>query len=158
MRKSNPLILASLTIAAFSFYGCSENKPTESTVVTTEAPEKTNFGGYETQALWGKHLVTIGGCNDCHTPMTPTGPDMAHALQGATLIFAPTIPIPWAPVAPSIAGIPSGYTEAQFAAFLQTGVKPDGSSPRPPMPAFRLNEDDAEAMAAYIATVPRETP
>ncbi len=107
----------------------------------------------------GEYLVNnIGGCNDCHTPMTPTGPDMAHALQGATLIFAPTIPIPWAPVAPSIAGIPSGYTEAQFAAFLQTGVKPDGSSPRPPMPAFRLNEDDAEAMAAYIATVPRETP
>jgi len=107
----------------------------------------------------GEYLVNnIGGCNDCHTPMTPAGPDMAHALQGATLIFAPTIPIPWAPVAPSIAGLPSGYTEAQFAAFLQTGVKPDGSSPLPPMPAFRLNEDDAEAMAAYIATVPRETP
>ncbi len=107
----------------------------------------------------GEYLVNnIGGCNDCHTPMTPTGPDMTQALQGATLIFAPTVPMPWGAVAPSIAGIPAGYTEEQFAAFLQTGVKPDGSSPRPPMPAFRLNEDDAQAMAAYIATVPRETP
>lgn len=107
----------------------------------------------------GEYLVnSIGGCNDCHTPMTPTGPDMTHALQGATLIFAPTIPMPWGAVAPSIAGIPAGYTEEQFAAFLQTGVKPDGSRPLPPMPAFRLNEDDAQAMAAYIATVPRETP
>lgn len=107
----------------------------------------------------GEYLVNnIGGCNDCHTPMTPTGPDMAHALQGATLMFAPTIEIPWAPVAPSIAGLPAGYSEEQFIAFMQTGVKPDGSHPRPPMPAFRLNEEDARAMAAYIATVPRETP
>jgi len=107
----------------------------------------------------GEYLVNnIGGCNDCHTPMTPTGPDMTHALQGATLMFAPTIEIPWAPVAPSIAGLPAGYSEEQFIAFMQTGVKPDGSHPRPPMPAFRLNEEDARAMAAYIASVPRETP
>lgn len=107
----------------------------------------------------GEYLVNnIGGCNDCHTPMTPEGPDLAHALQGSTLVFAPTIPMPWAPVAPSIAGIPAGYTEEQFIAFMQTGVKPDGSRPLPPMPPFRLNEEDARAMTAYIATVPRETP
>jgi cytochrome c553 len=104
----------------------------------------------------GDYLVNnIGGCNDCHTPMTPQGPDMAHALQGATLIFAPTIEIPWAPVAPSIAGLPAGYTEEQLAAFLQTGQRPDGSRPLPPMPAFRLNEADARAMSAYISTLPR---
>lgn len=104
----------------------------------------------------GEYLVNnIGGCNDCHTPMTPQGPDMTHALQGATLGFAPTVPIPWAPIAPPIAGIPENYTQEQFAAFLQTGVRPDGSHPLPPMPAFRLNEDDARAMTAYIATLPR---
>lgn len=105
----------------------------------------------------GEYLVNnIGGCNDCHTPMTPQGPDMAHALQGATLVFAPTVEMPWAPVAPPIAGIPEQYTQEQFAAFLQTGVRPDGSRPLPPMPAFRLNEADARAMTAYIATLPRE--
>ena len=104
----------------------------------------------------GEYLVNnIGGCNDCHTPMTPQGPDMTQALKGATLIFAPTIAMPWAPVAPPIAGIPAHYTEEQFAAFLQTGVRPDGSRPLPPMPAFRLNEEDARAMTAYIATLPR---
>jgi cytochrome c553 len=104
----------------------------------------------------GEYLVNnIGGCNDCHTPMTPQGPDMTRALQGATLMFEPTIQIPWAPTAPSIAGLPEGYTEEQFVAFMQTGVRADGSHPLPPMPAFRLNEEDARAMAAYIATVPR---
>ena len=106
----------------------------------------------------GEYLVnSIGGCNDCHTPMTPQGPDMTRALQGSPLIFAPTIQIPWAPVAPAIAGGPAGYTDEQFVAFLQTGVKPDGSHPLPPMPAFRFNEEDARAVAAYIATLPRET-
>jgi cytochrome c553 len=104
----------------------------------------------------GEYLVNnIGGCNDCHTPMTPQGPDMTQALQGGTLIFAPTIPMPWAPVAPPLAGIPAHYTEEQFVAFMQTGVRPDGSRPLPPMPPFRLNEEDARAMTAYIATLPR---
>lgn len=106
----------------------------------------------------GDYLVnSVGGCNDCHTPMTPQGPDMSHALQGATLIVAPTIEIPWAPVAPAIAGGPAGYTNEQFVAFLQTGARPNGSRPRPPMPAFRFNEEDARAVAAYIETLPRET-
>lgn len=104
----------------------------------------------------GEYLVTgIGGCNDCHTPMTPEGPDMAHSLQGATLVFAPTIEMPWAPIAPPIAGIPAHYTEEQFATLLQTGERPDGSRPLPPMPQFRMNADDARAITAYIATLPR---
>ena len=104
----------------------------------------------------GEYLVNgVAGCNDCHTPMTPQGPDMARALQGATLPFAPLIDVPWAPIAPPIAGIPGHFTEEQFVAFLQTGVRPDGSHPLAPMPPYRLNEDDARAVAAYISTVPR---
>lgn len=102
----------------------------------------------------GEYLVNnIGGCNDCHTPMTAQGPDMTQALYGASIMFAPLIEIPWATVAPPLAGLPAGYTEEQFAAFMQTGVRPDGSRPLPPMPPFRLNEDDARAMAAYIASL-----
>ena len=43
-------------------------------------------GGFESQVEWGAHLVTIGGCNDCHTPkkMGPNGPedDMSLMLSG----------------------------------------------------------------------------
>jgi Cytochrome c len=43
---------------------------------------KQNFGGYETAAKWGEHLVLIAGCHDCHTPkkMTPQGPDIDFDL------------------------------------------------------------------------------
>jgi mono/diheme cytochrome c family protein len=106
----------------------------------------------------GSYLVnSVGGCNDCHTPMTPQGPDMSHALQGAELLIQlkPGVEIPWAPVAPQIAGGPAGYTDEQFATFLQTGVRPDRTSPRPPMPPFRFNEEDSRAVVAYIKTLPR---
>ena len=104
----------------------------------------------------GEYLVNnVAGCNDCHTPMTPQGPDMSRALQGAALPFGPLVDVPWAPQAPPIAGIPGHFTEEQFVAFLQTGVRPDGSHPRAPMPPYRLSEEDARAVAAYISTLPR---
>jgi mono/diheme cytochrome c family protein len=107
----------------------------------------------------GKYLVEgVAGCNDCHTVMTPQGPDMTRSLQGASLMFKATVEMPWAPVAPPLAGGPANYTDAQFATLLQTGVKPDGSRPLPPMPAFRLNEEDARAVVAYIKTLPKAAP
>ena len=71
----------------------------------------------------GEYIVTsIGGCNDCHTPMTPNGPDMSKTLQGADLVFGPLDhAMPWAPHAPPIAGGPAGYSEEQFVRFLQSG-------------------------------------
>lgn len=73
---------------ALSLFGCSENKPADSAPETAAVAtvEKFNFGGYETQVQWGEHLVTIGGCHDCHTPkkMTPMGPvdDSTLLLSG----------------------------------------------------------------------------
>ena len=46
----------------------------------------------------GEYLVVhVAGCNDCHSPMTPQGPDMTKSLQGAPLVFGPLAPMPWAP-------------------------------------------------------------
>ncbi len=41
-----------------------------------------NYGGYSSQVEWGNHLVTIAGCNDCHTPkkMTEKGPVIDSSL------------------------------------------------------------------------------
>lgn len=105
----------------------------------------------------GKYLTEqIGLCGDCHTQRLPTGQlDMTRHLYGATLPFKNIYPQPWAPTTPALAGLPKGYTEAQLVSFLQDGLRPDGSRPLPPMPEFRLNKEDAEAMAAYMASLPK---
>lgn len=58
----------------------------EKTNTIKEASPAVMFGGFESQVKWGEHLVTISGCNDCHTPkkMGPNGPedDMSLMLSG----------------------------------------------------------------------------
>jgi cytochrome c553 len=100
----------------------------------------------------GEYIVTsVGMCGDCHTPRLANGAtDPTRALHGAPLPGPPH----FAQVAPPLAGIPAHFTEEQFVTFLQTGARPDGTHPREPMPAYRLNEQDARSVAAYIATLP----
>lgn len=108
----------------------------------------------------GKYVAdSIGLCGDCHTQRLPTGMlDNAHYLEGATLVFEPSNPQPWAPVTPALAGLPAGYDEAQFIAFMQTNVRPDGSRPLPPMPEYKLDVEDATALAAYLKSLPKPAP
>ena len=102
----------------------------------------------------GRHLVEdIGLCADCHTPRQADGSfDRSRWLQGAPLGFAPTAPMPWAPAAPGIAGLPT-LTDAHVLRLLTTGERPDGTRPLPPMPAYRLTADEAEAVVAYLRSL-----
>jgi hypothetical protein len=71
--------LALCVPAAFTACNQSTNANTQSADSTAAA---TKFNGYESQIKWGEHLVTIGGCNDCHTPkkMGPHGPENDSSL------------------------------------------------------------------------------
>lgn len=113
-------------------------------------------GEQKTDALIerGRYLVfDVAGCVDCHSPRNEQGQFLADRhLTGAVLAFAPTVPMPWAPAAPAIAGL-EGYTEAQAIKFLMTGERPSGVPPLPPMPAYRLNEADAKAVVAYLKSL-----
>jgi mono/diheme cytochrome c family protein len=109
------------------------------------------------QALIDRGDYLVNGvvlCGDCHTPrLENMAPDETRRLQGSELPPSGP-PEVFATIAPPIAGGPVNYSEQQFISFLQTGVRPDGSHPRPPMPPYRLNEDDARAVAAYINSLP----
>ena len=105
----------------------------------------------------GKYIVErVGMCHDCHTPRDQNGQlIVARALQGAPIGSQPIHPMPWAEQAPPIAGLPAHYTPDQMVTFLQTGKRPDGSLPRPPMPPYRFSRDDALAVTTYLRTVKR---
>lgn len=74
MKKKHLFNAVLLFFCSILFIQCSKEQP------------KSEFGGFESKVKWGEHLVTIGGCNDCHTPkkMTPEGPvpDMNLMLSG----------------------------------------------------------------------------
>jgi cytochrome c553 len=103
----------------------------------------------------GKYIVEhVGMCVDCHTPRDPSGQPIAtQHLHGAPIGFRPMHPMPFAEQAPPIAGLPAHYTPAQMATFLQTGVRPDGSMARPPMPPYRLSKDDAWSVVDYLKSL-----
>lgn len=103
----------------------------------------------------GEYLVkAIGQCGDCHTPFTMTGAFvMDKWLQGKKLEFGPLVPIPiWADTSPNIAGL-EGWDSEKAVQFLMTGLAPNGQPARPPMPQYKMNRADAEAVVVYLKSL-----
>jgi mono/diheme cytochrome c family protein len=104
----------------------------------------------------GKYLVEgVAMCERCHTQRDENGkPDRTRWLHGGPAQTHPTYPSPrWAIVEPRIAGAPPG-TDAEFIMLLTTGISRTGKPPDPPMPPFRMTRDDAEAVLAYLKSLP----
>jgi mono/diheme cytochrome c family protein len=108
----------------------------------------------------GKYLVEeVARCQECHTPKTETGEfDRAKWMKGATLVAAPSTPIAdWHQRSPDITSTSALWTrwgQDGFVKFLQTAKNPRGGKAGPPMPAYMVSADDADAMAAYLKSLP----
>jgi mono/diheme cytochrome c family protein len=104
----------------------------------------------------GKYIVEqIAMCSECHTPRDTTG-----KLQTSAYLLGAAIPVPappfanrnWALRAPAIAGL-TGYSDQQGIRLLMEGVTANGRQPSPPMPRFRMNRADAEAVVTYLKSI-----
>ncbi|MBB2671017.1 UNVERIFIED_ORG: mono/diheme cytochrome c family protein [Rhizobium etli] len=113
----------------------------------------------DTQTARGEYLVTIGGCNDCHTPGYFFGnPDSSRFLGGSDVGFE--IPGQGVFVGRNITpdketGIGS-WTREQIVTALQTGQRPDGRLLAPIMPwhAFaQLTEEDVTSIAVFLQSL-----
>lgn len=103
----------------------------------------------------GRYIVEqVGMCIDCHSPRDQKGQYIREKwLQGAPVVFKPTVPMPrWAEAAPPLAGLP-GWTEAELVTLLTTGKDQKGEPPDPPMPEYRMTKEDAAAVAAYLTSL-----
>lgn len=105
----------------------------------------------------GKYLVEkVAMCGQCHTPRNDQGHlQMNFWLKGGPvpLLTPKGYADKWAYKAPRIAGLPQ-HTDEQFVTLLTTGINRDGKEPMPPMPPFRMEADDALAIAAYLRSLP----
>ncbi len=104
----------------------------------------------------GKYIVEgVAGCGYCHTPRDKNGdPDRTKWLAGAPVFYEPAQPIPgWPVTAPRLAGLPPGSDE-QIITLLTTAISRDGTPARAPMPRFHMTKADAEAVLAYLKSLP----
>lgn len=102
----------------------------------------------------GEYLTTrVAMCVQCHSGRDRNGEILAsQTFKGGAIPFQS----PWprkefAYQAPALAGLP-GFTDAQVVTLLMTGVAPGRRAPRAPMPPFRMERADAEAVVAYLRT------
>ena len=108
----------------------------------------------------GKYLVSIAGCNDCHTPGYFLGtPDMARFLGGSDVGFEiPGLGVFHGPnLTPDKETGLGSWTDMQIIAALQKGTRPDGRLLAPIMPwhAFaNLTPQDVQAVVTFLRSVP----
>lgn len=103
----------------------------------------------------GRYLVHhVAMCVECHSPRDETGElSELHLLEGGRIPVASPYPgVTWAVRTPHLAGLP-GFEPEAVVSLLMTGHLPDGRSPRPPMPPFRLDREDALAVVAYLRSL-----
>ncbi len=100
----------------------------------------------------GRYVVHhVAMCVQCHTPRDADGNlDNGRLLKGAPIpVRSPFPNQTWAFAAPAVAGLP-GWTTEDAVSLLTTGRRLNGTTPRRPMPPFRLAREDAEAVIAYL--------
>ena len=112
--------------------------------------------GLEGLVARGNYLVhDVAMCVQCHTPRHANGElDRTRLLKGAPVPVPSPFPTqPWAFTAPAIAGLP-GFSDEDEITLLTTGRRLGSAAPKPPMPPFRLTREDAEAVVAYLRSLP----
>jgi len=114
----------------------------------------------ETPVERGLYLVTITGCNDCHTPGGLLGsPDKTRLLGGSDVGFGDPSSGVW--IGPNLTpdketGL-GNWTTDQIVTAITNGERPDGRvlTAIMPWPALsHLTHEDALAIAAYLKSLP----
>ena len=168
MKATYPLAFCLLAILAVGFGAtrlssrepapapAKAQKKTQKTAQKSAAAPAGNQGNLER----GKYLIeNVGMCEECHTPRDAEGNlDESRRLQGAAIWIMPVHPMTnWAMRAPALAGLP-GFTDAEAETVLEQGVGPNGLPIQPPMHVYHMSAADAEAIVAYLRSMPNTYP
>lgn len=115
----------------------------------------TAFVGAESRGQYLTEQVAM--CVQCHSPKDDAGGVIPNRkFQGAPIpVVSPFGAQDWAVEAPALAGL-EFYDREAFVRLLTEGIARDGAPPKPPMPPFRMNADDAGAIYDYLSGLPRD--
>ena len=108
----------------------------------------------------GKYLVTLGGCNDCHTPGYFFGkPDATRILGGSEVGFEiPGLGVFHGPnLTPDDDTGLGKWSTDEIVKAITTGHRPDGRVLAPIMPwhaLAKLTPEDSRAIVAFLKSLP----
>lgn len=159
MKATYPFAFCLLAVLAMGFGATrlsSHEKPAPQKAQKAAPPLAAN----QNQIDRGKYLVeNIGMCEECHTPRDSSGDlDESRRLQGAAIWIVPVHPnTNWAMRAPALAGLP-GFTDAEAETVLERGIGPNGLPIQPPMHIYHMAPGDAQAIVAYLRSMPNTYP
>lgn len=109
---------------------------------------------------YGEYLAgPVAHCMECHSPMGPQGPmtDPEHLGRGGFEFHGPWgVSVGANLTSHETDGI-AGYTDAELAAMIREGKRPDGSPMMPPMPygyLAKLTDDELAAIILYLRSLP----
>jgi mono/diheme cytochrome c family protein len=103
---------------------------------------------------WGKYMVTIAGCEDCHTPNNHGQEIPGMSFAGGMVLKTARSQAAAANITQDASGIPY-YDEAVFLKVMRTGyVGARELSPIMPFNVYgNMTDDDLKAIFAYLRTV-----
>jgi mono/diheme cytochrome c family protein len=165
MKATYPFAFCLLAILAAGFGAtrlASRETPAPAVAKAQKAAQKSAAtpAANQSQIDRGKYLVeNVGMCEECHTPRDSNGNlDESRRLQGAAIWIVPVHPMTnWAMRAPALAGLP-GFTDAEAERVLEQGIGPNGLPIQPPMHVYHMAPADAQAIVAYLRSMPNTYP
>ena len=139
------IVILSLAIVIVSGYPQADSQ----TIPTAKS------AAHQNQIARGSYIVNdVAMCGMCHTPRIDSGElDTSRPLAGGAVWLLPAHPTAdWPLKAPRLAGTPPASDQDKVR-LLMTGVWTNGAHLRPPMPQFRMDRQDAEAVVAYLRSL-----
>ena len=155
MKAKRQLALCLLALVAV-LIGASRLLSREKPKASPASSQKASAGAEQGSVQRGRYLVEdVAMCEECHTPRDANGNlDESRRLQGAPIWITPVRKTTnWAMRAPGLAGFDE-FTEEQGEQILEKGVGPNGLAIQPPMHIYHLNHADAQAVIAYLRSLP----
>lgn len=156
------LTVAALVLISFGIASSvAQSKTSKANSAKSNAQPETAMGGKTavgsggSDVARGKYIVEgVALCGQCHTPTDSEGnPDRRRWLQGGSVPWQSSRPnADWPQMVPRIGGIPPAPDE-DMVKLLTTGIWTTGARLRSPMPQFRMNVSDAQAVVAYLKSL-----
>ncbi|HEY6905154.1 MAG TPA: c-type cytochrome [Candidatus Acidoferrales bacterium] len=138
----------------------SKTSPQKAAVQKPAGQKAASSAGEPGNVERGRYLVeNVAMCEECHTPRDSRGNlDESRRLQGAAIWITPVHHTTnWAMHAPGLAGFEQ-FTDEQGEQILEQGVGPNGLPIQPPMHIYHMSHADAQAVIAYLRSLPGDYP